>query len=145
MKIFKSNIVKGITLSVLFSFGISFVAFSQDKISKESTAFLFSVQKTPDGILLKGLEGCAWTELSFSLVPWGGTQAINQNGMVSLESGQEVANASLGNFKIIIKKTKNGIEMEGKEGTSFINLKYYGGPDDRVQLINNNGMVEPKS
>lgn len=144
MKIFKNSIIKVITLSLIFSFGISFIAFSQNKILEKPTGFLFSVQKTTDGILLKGLEGCAWTELSFSLVS-GGTQAINQYGMVALESGQAVENASLGNFKIIIKKTKKGIELEGKEGTSFLNLKYSGGPEDRVQLINNNGMVEPKS
>lgn len=144
MKFFKSNIFKAITLFVLFSIGISFIASAQNRASEEPTGFLFSVQKTHDGILLKGLEGCAWTELSFSLVQ-SGTKTINQYGMVALESGQAVENASLGNFKIIIKKTKNGIELEGKEGTSFVNLKYSGGPDDRVQLINNNGMVEPKS
>lgn len=144
MKIIKSNLLKGITLSVLFSIGVSFFAFSQNKSSEKPTGFLFSVQKTPDGILLKGLEGCAWKELSFTLVS-GGTQTIDQYGMVTSDSGQKNQNGSLANFKIIIKKTKKGIELEGKEGTSFLNLKYSGGPDDRVQLINNNGMVEPKS
>ena len=144
MKIFRSTIVKGITLSILFSLGISFLASAQNKVSEEPAGFLFSVQKTPDGILLKGLEGCAWTELSFSLVPYG-VKAINQNGLVSLESGKADENPVPGNFKILIKKTKKGIELVGKEGTSFLNLSYSGGPDDRVQLINNNGMVEPKS
>ena len=144
MEIFRSTIVKGLTLSILFSLGISFLASAQNKVLEEPARFLFSVQKTPDGILLKGLEGCAWTELGFTLA-FGGTQAIDQYGMISPDSGKKDQTGSLANFMIVIKKTKEGIELIGKEGTSFLNLSYSGGPDDRVQLINNNGMVEPKS
>lgn len=142
MKFFKSNLTKGITLFFLFSMGIFFVASAQNKASEEPAGFLFSVQKTPDGILLKGLEGCAWKELGFTLA-FGGTQAIDQYGMIAAGSAQKNQSGPLANFKIIIKKTKKGIELVGKEGTSFLNLSYSGGPDDRVQLINNNGMVEP--
>ncbi|WP_338731708.1 hypothetical protein [Mangrovimonas cancribranchiae] len=45
------------------------------------TDFLFTITKTADGVLLKGLEGTAWTELSFSL-PVKGKQLFTHEGMV---------------------------------------------------------------
>lgn len=45
--------------------------------------FLFTITKTDKGIQLKGIEGTAWTELSFSL-PENRKQAVDQNGMTKL-------------------------------------------------------------
>lgn len=45
--------------------------------------FLFTINKTENGIELKGIEGTAWTELKFSLAD-NKKQAINQFGMTSL-------------------------------------------------------------
>jgi hypothetical protein len=45
--------------------------------------FLFTIIKTESGIVLKGIKGTAWTELSFSL-PKNGKQAIDQFGMTKL-------------------------------------------------------------
>jgi hypothetical protein len=45
--------------------------------------FLFTITKTENGIVLKGMEGTAWTNLSFSLSE-NGKQAINQFGMTNL-------------------------------------------------------------
>lgn len=42
--------------------------------------YLFTIIKTKDGIKLTGLEGTAWTELSFSLAK-NGKQTIDQFGM----------------------------------------------------------------
>ncbi|GGW24418.1 hypothetical protein GCM10007383_06090 [Arenibacter certesii] len=57
-----------------------------DKISSDKDAnladFLFTVSKTENGIVLKGIEGTAWTDLSFSL-PENGKQEIDQYGMVN--------------------------------------------------------------
>ncbi|NKI25495.1 hypothetical protein HCG49_02840 [Arenibacter sp. 6A1] len=44
--------------------------------------FLFTVSKTDDGIALKGIEGTAWKELSFSLSE-NEKQGIDQFGMVN--------------------------------------------------------------
>lgn len=44
--------------------------------------FLFTISKTENGIILKGIEGTAWTDLSFYL-PVNGKQEINQFGMVN--------------------------------------------------------------
>ena len=45
--------------------------------------FLFTITKTEKGIELKGIEGTAWIELSFSLAE-NTKQAIDQNGMTKL-------------------------------------------------------------
>ncbi|WP_026896907.1 hypothetical protein [Daejeonella oryzae] len=42
--------------------------------------FLFTITKTKEGIVLKGFEGTAWTQLSFSL-SGNEKQTINQFGM----------------------------------------------------------------
>jgi hypothetical protein len=57
-----------------------------DQISPDKDAnladFLFTVSKTENGVVLKGIEGTAWTDLSFS-VSENGKQEINQFGMVN--------------------------------------------------------------
>jgi hypothetical protein len=45
--------------------------------------FLFTITKTEKGIVLKGIEGTAWTDLSFSLTEKE-KQAIDQFGMTKL-------------------------------------------------------------
>jgi hypothetical protein len=58
-----------------------------NKISSEKDSnladFLFTITKTENGIVLKGIEGTAWTDLSFSLLE-NGKQAIDQFGMTKL-------------------------------------------------------------
>jgi len=55
---------------------------SSDKDSN-LTNFLFTITKTENGIVLKGIEGTAWTDLSFSLLE-NRKQAIDQFGMSKL-------------------------------------------------------------
>ncbi|HEA20635.1 hypothetical protein LCGC14_1636280 [marine sediment metagenome] len=54
-----------------------------DKISSDKDAnladFLFTITRTENGIVLKGIEGTAWTDLSFSL-PENGKREIDQYG-----------------------------------------------------------------
>lgn len=58
-----------------------------DKFSSEKDSnladFLFTITKTENGIALKGIEGTAWTDLSFSLTR-NGKQVIDQFGMTKL-------------------------------------------------------------
>ena len=44
--------------------------------------FLFTITRTEDGIVLKGIEGTAWSDLSFSLAE-NGKQTIDQLGMIN--------------------------------------------------------------
>ena len=54
---------------------------SSDKDSNLAD-FLFTITKTENGIVLKGIEGTAWSDLSFPL-PENGKQEIDQYGMVN--------------------------------------------------------------
>lgn len=58
-----------------------------NKVSADKDAtladFLFTITKTKNGIVLKGIEGTAWTDLSFSL-PLNNKQAIDQFGLTDL-------------------------------------------------------------
>lgn len=51
---------------------------------KNLADFLFTITRTEDGLKLKGIEGTAWTDLSFPLGK-NHKQAIDQNGMTSLD------------------------------------------------------------
>ncbi len=59
-----------------------------DKISPNKNSdladFLFTIATTKNGMVLKGVEGTAWTDLSFSLNE-NGKRAIDQFGMTSLD------------------------------------------------------------
>ena len=44
-------------------------------------SFLFTVQKTEEGIRLRGIHGSAWTELSFSCAPGACSVPIDEMGM----------------------------------------------------------------
>ena len=59
-----------------------------DKISTQKDPkiadYLFTITKTENGIVLKGIKGTAWTDLSFSLSK-NEKQAIDQFGMTTLK------------------------------------------------------------
>ncbi len=127
----------------LFSFtiGISYSAFSQVKTEIKLSKFLFSVETINDGLKLTGIEGCAWKELAFTLKT-GASQSVDQYGMTSLKRDEIKEDKSIADFLINIKRTKEGISLEGKEGTSWLNLSYNCVKESRLQYIDNNGMVQ---
>lgn len=48
---------------------------------RTSESFLFTVQKTDDGVRLRGIHGSAWTELSFKCAPGTCRVSIDEMGM----------------------------------------------------------------
>ena len=58
---------------------------SREKTLPDSTLanFLFTIQKTNDGVSFEGSEGTAWINLSFTCPKTGCHQYIDQNGMTS--------------------------------------------------------------
>ena len=69
---------------VINQFGMTEVGEKSSEKDPNLAAFLFTVAKTESGIVLKGIEGTVWTSLSFSLASNGQQEAIDQNGMISL-------------------------------------------------------------
>ncbi|RYG05240.1 MAG: hypothetical protein EOO02_04230 [Chitinophagaceae bacterium] len=64
--------------------GMGMTTFKKDATGRYASAqdFLFTITKTKEGILLKGVKGTAWKELSFTLLN-NQPQAIDQNGMTN--------------------------------------------------------------
>ena len=81
----KSNFNKRILnlFVVLFLLTGSSALVAQENKSTDLKDFKVIIEKTENGIELKGIEGTAWTELKFSLAE-NKKQAINQFRMTSL-------------------------------------------------------------
>ena len=62
-------------------YGMTELNASKSEKDSKLTDFLFTLTKTKSGLSLKGIEGTAWTDLSFNLHK-GQKQMINQYGMV---------------------------------------------------------------
>lgn len=56
---------------------------SDDRQEKDNdlSMFLFTIERTENGLNLKGLYGTAWTDLSFGMLP-NSIQSINEMGMI---------------------------------------------------------------
>lgn len=64
--------------------GVSEIEESFSERVVDPATFLFTINKTEEGIALQGIEGVEWISLSFSLAV-NGKQAIDRFGMTSLE------------------------------------------------------------
>ena len=64
-------------------YGMTELGKVSDRKDTKLSNFLFTITKTQEGVNLKGIEGTAWTDLSFTLQQ-GNKQAIDQFGMTSL-------------------------------------------------------------
>lgn len=55
-----------------------------DNSATELADFLFTIERTEEGVRLEGKRGTAWKVLTFSCASGECSQAVDQNGMVSL-------------------------------------------------------------
>ncbi len=69
------------TQQAIDEYGMTSLKKVNPEIDQSLTNFLIIVTKKGQKIILKGLQGTAWTELTFS-IPLNKKQAINQFGMV---------------------------------------------------------------
>ena len=51
------------------------------RTTEAAESFLFTIQRTDDGVRLRGLEGTSWTELAFECAPGTCSVPIDRNGM----------------------------------------------------------------
>jgi hypothetical protein len=104
-----------------------------------TSGFLIHITGTGDGLKLTCKKGCAWKELSFSLEK-DKFQTINQHGMISTNS----AAPSISSFVLNIQRTKTGINLEGKEGTSWKRIKFSCKQNMCSHYVDQNGMTTGK-
>ena len=101
--------------------------------------FKIVIEKTDTGIKMKGLEGSAWLDVSFSLNNYR-PQAVDEYGMTALNAVSSNKDSGLADFLFTVTKTENGIELKGIEGTAWTEL-YFSLAENEKQAIDQNGMI----
>ena len=118
-------------LTFLLAFLIT-ASFAQNSKKRELNDFQIVVQTTDYEFKLTCQNGCAWTDLSFTLKPYA-IQYVNQNGMTT---AHETSNSEqVDNLLVKISKSEKSVILEGIEGTAWTRLEF----SASKQAINQNG------
>ncbi len=123
-------------ISLLFATSSKVIAQNQSVALKD---FKIIIEKTKTGIKMKGIEGSAWQELSFSLNN-DQSQTITPYGMVDTHKIPVNNSTKFPDYIFTITKTDKGIELKGIKGTAWTNLSF---SLTQKQAFNQYGMVEP--
>lgn len=108
-------------------------------VETEIKKFLLSIEFRDNQFVLHGLEGCAFTELTFSAnnhMP----VAVNEFGMTSEGTGNTNDGSA---FLFLIEKTDDLIKLTGKAGTAWKELTF--SPATQKHLVNEAGVSRAKS
>jgi hypothetical protein len=130
-----------ITLYALLILGSSSRLVAQEDVYLDVDRFSILVEISGDEIKLTCNDGCAWKQLSFISSIKSDPQAIDQYGMTPLPRKLIKKESLLSNFLFTIKRTQEGVSLEGKEGTAWTSLIFICLNNKRSQLIDEYGMV----
>lgn len=134
------KILFSIAVFIVMMIGFSTNIFSQTDESIDVSEFLLIVETDSKEIKLTCKEGCAWKELKFT----SGTkkpQAIDQYGMTTFPRDEFKDDTKLSNFLFTIIRIENGLKLEGKEGTAWIDLSFSCPKGNCKQALNQKGMT----
>ena len=131
----------------LFAFlilGTTSILVAQEDVHVKVAKFSILLEATGDEMKLTCSDGCAWKQLSFGTSVKGEPQAVDQFGMTTIPRNTLKEDPLISNFLFTIKRTKEGVTLEGKEGTIWPSLTfdYVGGKC--VRLIDGWGVTETK-
>ncbi|MBL7872709.1 MAG: hypothetical protein JNM78_13920 [Cyclobacteriaceae bacterium] len=119
----------------------AFSNFNSVKIDEHKpSGFLILIKNTDTGLELVCEEGCAWKELFFSLKR-DKFQMVDQHGITLKGRNQPSKDENMSTFLFRIRKTKTGINLEAKEGTSWTMLTFSCADNPCSQYIDQNGMT----
>ncbi len=111
-------------MSALLILGTSFRLAAQEDVYIKVSKFFIIVETSGDEIKLTCNDGCAWNQLSFSSSIESDPQGVDQYGMTTLPRNLIKKDLFLSNFLFTIKRTNEGVSLEGKEGTAWTTLNY---------------------
>ncbi len=137
-KTMKINFSKTV-LSILAITVIMLAGCGKKETKKEKIGFKILIESNVDGIKLIAKEGCAFTELYFTLAQ-DKVEKFNQHGMVIEENSEIKSEENISNFLITIKKSNEEIVLNGLKGTSWESLSFSCPELGCTQLIDENGM-----
>ncbi len=107
----------------LFVITVGSKSMAQEKISADLKEFKITIEKTDHGLKMQSDMGSAWVDLSFNLSE-NKLQAIDENGMTQLGELPTRKNLKFADYLFTITKTKEGIILNGIEGTAWKELSF---------------------
>lgn len=107
----------------LFVITVGSKSMAQEKISTDLKEFKITIEKTENGLKMQSDKGSAWVDLSFNL-PNDKSQAIDENGMTQLGELPTKRDLKFADYLFTITKTKEGITLNGIEGTAWKELSF---------------------
>ena len=143
MKVLKYKSLKynfSIVLLLSFVLGFSHCTSKLSTNKKTPHKFLILIERTENGLKLTSSEGCAWSELSFT-ISQDMQQTVSQLGMTTPDQTSTKDNNGLYDFLIVFTKTKDGISLVGKKGTAWTQLKFTCPVGNCHQYIDLSGMI----
>ncbi len=124
----------------LFVITVGSKSMAQEKISADLKEFKITIEKTDHGLKMQSDKGSAWVDLSFNLSE-NKLQAIDENGMTHLGELPTRRNLKFADYLFTITKTKEGITLNGIEGTAWKELSFSLQENGR-QAIDQYGMTK---
>ena len=127
------SLLTALTLVITLLFSVNTTA--QSKSQKKD--FTILVEKTDDGVKMKCIRGCAWTELVFSL-NGRGPQSVDQFGTFNAESKRQTVDPKLLDFEFSISRKNNTFVLNGLKGTNWQTLSL---TSKSSQFFNKDGLL----
>lgn len=133
-----------ITFYALLILGTSARLAAQEDVYVKVAKFSILVETSGDEIKLTCSDGCAWKQLSFNSSLKSDPQAVDQYGMTTLPGNVIKKDSLRSNFLFTIKRTQDGVSLEGKEGTMWPSLTFDCAGDKCFRPIDGWGMSDLK-
>jgi len=131
-----------ITLFALLILGTSSRIVAQEDVYIKLANFSILVETSGDEIKLTCNDGCAWKQLSFSSSIKNDPQAVDQYGMTTLPRNLIKKESLHSDFLFTIKRTQEGVSLEGKEGTMWPSLTFDCAGGKCFRTIDEYGMTD---
>ena len=133
-----------VTLYALLILGTSSRLVAQEDVYVKVAKFSILVETSGDEIKLTCNDGCVWKQLIFISSIMSAPQAINQFGKTTFPVNSMDNESLKSNFLFTINRTREGVSLEGKEGTMWTSLTFDCAGDKCYRPIDGWGMAESK-
>ena len=116
------NALLKIAFYTVLMLGASSRLAAQEDVYVDVARFSILIETSGDEIILTCDEGCEWKQLSFTSSIKSDPQAIDQNGLTTSPLNLSKKESLPSSFLFTIRRTQDGVSLEGKEGTIWPSL-----------------------
>lgn len=132
-----------IGLFALLILGTSSGIAAQEDVYIKVAKFSIVIETLGDEIKLTCNDGCAWKQLAFSAAQQSDAQAVDPYGMTRLTGERTKKDSLSADFLFTIKRTPEGVSLEGKRRTLWPSLTFNCGGGNCLRTIDAYGTTEP--